>query len=137
MKSVWKLLLVGVGAFILVFVLAMPVLAGLGWGGCGLAGPSGFGPGMMGYGGYGWNMMGGGVPMMGFGFLGMFTMLLVPLAVVVLGVVGIAALVRSLRANLPAAAPVAAVAPAVLACTNCGKSVESGWIACPHCGQKL
>ncbi len=131
MKSVWKWLLVGGGAFVLVFVLALPFLGGWGWGGCSGAARGGFGPGMMGYGGFGPTMMGGGYNMMGLGFLGMFGMVLVPLAVLALGVVGIVALLRSSQVTPPS------VAPAAPTCANCGQPVQTGWVACPHCGQKL
>ena len=124
MKNGWKWLLLGGGVFILVFGLALPFVGGMNWANCGRLGYGGFGPGMM----------GGGYPMMGFGFLAMLGMVVVPLAVLALGVVGIAALLRSGNTST---APVAPAAPAVPACTNCGQVVQTGWVACPHCGQKL
>jgi hypothetical protein len=123
MKNGWKWLLIGGGAFILVFALALPFVGGMTWANCGRLGSGGFGPGMM----------GGGYSMMGFGFLPMIGMVLVPLAVVALVVVGAVALLRSGRPT-PTAAPAAPVAPV---CANCGQALQTGWLACPHCGQKL
>lgn len=120
MKSVWKWPLVGGGAFLGVFILALPFVGGLGRASCGLLGRGGFGSGMM----------GGGYPMMGFGILPMLGMMLVPPAVVVLGVVGVAVFLRSSKTATPPAALVAAT------CANCGQTVKTDWVACPHCGQK-
>jgi hypothetical protein len=123
MKNGWKWLMLGGGAFILVFLLALPFVGGLNWANCGRLGYGGFGPGMM----------GGGYSMMGFGFLPMVGMVLVPLALVTLGVVGVVALLRSGRPTPSMARKTSAVS----ACANCGQAVQTGWVACPHCGQKV
>jgi len=85
---------------------------------------SGYGYGMMGpnhmlNGG----MMGGfgfGLPFMGFG------MILWPLLTIGLVVLGIVWLVRAVSPSTP-----------TTTCAHCGKPVQPGWKACPHCGEKL
>jgi len=119
---------------IVVLVLALPFLfrfAGLGWYG-----------GMMG----GRGMMGGHYGLFfPFGFLWMGVMLLLPLAVLVLLVMGGVALVNSLTrtgksAPPPAATPSAMTPPAVTSgrtCSNCGKPAQVDWNTCPYCGSPL
>ncbi len=89
-----------------------------GWDGYGMMGP--------GYTNGGGSMMGG---------LGMFSvgMILVPLLVVGLIGAGVIWLIKS------GAAP-AALQPPVAAstfCIHCGKPLQTGWKACPYCGEKM
>ncbi len=83
--------------------------------------------GMMGYGGYyhgGWGMMG---PWMMGGFLGMW---LIPIAFLVLCVLGIVWAVRGLGGGTSGARP-------STTCPNCGRGVQSDWKNCPYCGTLL
>lgn len=123
MKKVWKWVLLFLGVFLVVFLVSLPLL-GLG----------GFGPGygwmpMMGlrsggYGlwggnfGHGFGLFGGGLMMLG--------MILIPLLLVALVVLGINALTRKNQAGITDSKP----------CSNCGKPVQTGWVACPYCGEK-
>lgn len=70
----------------------------------------------------------------GFGAMGLFGlgMLGVPLLFVGLLLLGVVWLVRSAAAT---AAPQPPVASAF--CANCGKPLQAGWKACPHCGEKV
>lgn len=81
------------------------------------------------------NHMNGGGPMMGgFGAMSVFGigMLLVPLLFVGLVVLGVVWLARSV------ATPAAPQPPAAgVFCSNCGKPLQAGWKACPHCGEKV
>lgn len=83
----------------------------------------------------GWGMMGPG--MMGWGFgpfgwLGVILMWLLPIALLVLAVLGIAWLIRSLgRANTPTSIAAAQT------CPNCHRPTQADWRLCPHCGQAL
>ena len=94
-----------------------------------------FGTNLLGGWGYGgWGMMGPG--MMGrwgfapFGGIGMFFMWLIPLGFIVLTVLGIAWLVKAVGGgNNP-------VAPAQ-SCPSCGRSIQTDWHNCPHCGVQL
>lgn len=85
---------------------------------------------------YGYGMMGpghmwGGGMMGGFGFPFMaITMLAFPLLFVGLIVLGIVWLVRATTQT--------GVAPlATVNCAHCGKPIQAGWKACPHCGEKI
>lgn len=88
--------------------------------------------GMMGYGGYyhgGWGMMGPwmmGPWMMG-GLLGMW---LIPIAFLVLCVLGIVWAVRGLGGGGSGARP-------SMSCPSCGRGVQSDWKNCPYCGALL
>jgi hypothetical protein len=120
MKTVWKWALIGIGVFLLVFLLATPFFTGI----CGRAGS------MMAGGWSGWTMMGGGYPMMGFGFLMMVAVVLGPLLLIALVAVAVLALQRNTRSNCET--------PTIpVTCPHCGKTVQKEWVACPHCGQKL
>jgi len=120
----------GIGALLVVaaviFSTVWPFFAPRsGWGGYGMMGPGQMmgGAGMMGGGG----MMGGfGIPLFGFG------MLLVPLLFIGLVVVGVVWLARNVGTSFPSQPPVAS-----LTCANCGKPLQSGWKACPYCGEKV
>lgn len=54
---------------------------------------------------------------------------------------GILALVRTMQRPLPAAvAPAQPIPPApapVLACANCGRTIQEDWSHCPYCGTAL
>jgi hypothetical protein len=110
MKDVWKYLLVGLGIFLLVFLIGLFFFTGGGWG------QYGMGPWMMGgYDGFGWLMM--------------FGMILLSLLVIGSIIAGIVWLARSMGGP---ATPLHSQP-----CPNCGKFVQVGWMACPYCGQKL
>lgn len=119
MSNVWKYLLVGLLVFVLVFAIVLPFLGGR-WMPYRM-GSWMMGPGMMhGYNGFG-----------GFGILGglmMLGMIFVPLLLVGAVIAGVVALVRGTgsQSTLPGARP----------CPNCGKYIQSDWIACPYCGEK-
>jgi len=153
MKSMWKWILLFFGVLVVAFCVSLPLF---------VRGLMGFGFGRMPM----MYRFGGGFPMMrggghfGFGLLGFFGPLF---ALVVLGLLiwGVVWLVQ--RGNRPALAAIvaapAAAAPAETAvpaepmvaevavkteepvlttpCTNCTKPLESGWVACPYCGQKV
>jgi hypothetical protein len=120
MKTAGKWVLIGIGVFLLAFLLAVPFFTGI----CGRAGA------MMGGGWYGWNMMGGGNSMMGFGSLLMVTIVLASLLLIAL----VAGAVIVLQRN-PRGTGEPSLTPAT--CLHCGKTVQKEWVACPHCGQKL
>ncbi len=88
-------------------------------------------------GGYGGMMSGPGM-MGGFGylnplgFLGMALMWLVPVGVLVLLVVGVAALFNGLTRPGYPSQPVSD-----RKCPNCGKSAQADWTTCPYCGKSL
>jgi hypothetical protein len=136
MKNNWKWML-GITLF-MVILFFLPTLYH------GLFGYAGFGPGMMS--GYGWQrpMMGGFGRSYGmfspFGGLfmgiGMLFGWLIQLGLLFLLVYGALALFNKTRSITPGNTP--AVPPAVEShCSNCGEAVETGWKACPYCGEKL
>ncbi|MGB7538022.1 MAG: zinc ribbon domain-containing protein [Anaerolineales bacterium] len=116
MKSVWKWILLGIAVFVVAFLIALPLWAGI---------PMASGRLIGGYGMMRGGMMGWGLG--GFGWIGMLFRLAVPLFVIG----GVAALVYHL-AKRPSAPPPAATVP----CENCGKPLDPGWLACPYCGKK-
>lgn len=82
-----------------------------------------------GYGMMGSRHMWGGGMMGGFGLMGL-SMLVWPLLFVGAIVFGIVWLVRATTQT--------GVAPlATVTCTHCGKPIQAGWKACPHCGEKV
>jgi hypothetical protein len=88
--------------------------------------------GMMG----GYGMMGRGYyPMMSFGWFGMALMWLLPIALIVLVVMGAASLIGSLAGKTQAVAVAAAANGSP--CPNCGEVAQAGWKHCPYCGQGL
>jgi len=123
MNKVWKWLLLFLGVFLVAFLVALPLLGlgsfghGYGWmpmmglrnGGCGL---------WSGNFGHGFGLFGGGLMMLG--------MILITLLLVALVVLGINALTRKNHAEITSSKP----------CSNCGKPVQTGWVACPYCGEK-
>ena len=80
---------------------------------------------------YGWNV--GHMPMMGFGFgfmpFGMIFMWLIPLAFLVMLVLGVIWAVKSLQG------PQASTPSRV--CGQCGKAAQPDWKNCPYCGNPL
>ncbi len=115
MKSVWKWILFGLVVFVLAFCIALPIFGR----GFLLPGRMAYSRGMMPYG-----MMGVGAV----GWLGVLARLAIP----VLFVVFVVALVVMLTRR-PSTPPAALTKP----CPKCGQPVEQGWVACPHCGEKL
>ena len=116
MKSVWKWILLGIGVFVVVFLIALPLWLGV--------------PMMSARGAYGFGMMRGGMMgwgLGGFGWIGMLLRLAIP--VLVIG--GVIALVYYLAKRPSAPAPAATVP-----CEFCGKPLDPGWVACPYCGKK-
>jgi hypothetical protein len=118
MRDAWKYLLVGILVFLAAFFIALPFFGGSLWGTWGMMGPG---------------MMGGAYPYSGWswfgGFLMMIGMILLPLALVGVLVAGIFLLFRN-QGN-------AASNQAARPCPHCGKFVQTGWAACPYCGEKL
>jgi hypothetical protein len=135
MKGVWKWILLFVGVLIVAFLVALPFFfRGFG-----------FGRGMMGdFGGYPMGGRGFGFLPFGFGIFALLVRLILPLLVLVLAIVGVISLVRG-RPKAAAATPAGeisqpgAAAPAVetTPCAHCGKPLETGWVACPYCGEKV
>jgi hypothetical protein len=133
MKNIWK----WIAIFLAVLIVASFVFLFLRMSGFGMP----FGYGMNGYGmGYGrMPLMGGdfrGSHMFnGYGFFGggfmMFGALLIPLAVIGLLVWGVVSLVKGTTRQH--GEPPTAVHP----CTHCGKPLQSGWVNCPYCGEKI
>jgi hypothetical protein len=125
MKSVWKWILLGVVFFVVGFCVALPLLGV--FTGAPMRVLSGQG------------MMMSRFPMMGGVGGGPFELLMVaircilPVFIVAAFVTLIVLLVRKPSAGATPTTP----SPAAKACPACGKSVEAGWVACPHCGAKL
>jgi hypothetical protein len=120
MKSAWKWIVFGLVIFVLAFCIALPLLGG------GSLLPAR----VMSYrGGMAHGMMGVGA----LGGIGMLARLVIPLLFV-----GLVAAVVVLLLRKPSTPPVSTPpAPTTVACRKCGKPVEQGWVACPHCGAKL
>lgn len=119
MKNIWKYLLIFLGVFFIALLVAVPLLGVFtgrmhsGWDmGMRIPGRSfGMGPA---FGGLGLLWMGG--------------RLLFNLAIVALAVVGVVLLVRRSRG---------VQAAATRPCPHCGRPVQSGWVACPSCGERI
>jgi hypothetical protein len=154
MRAIWKWILLFIGILVLAFLVALPFFVGRS---LGLArmpmmfmfgGRPGFGPAFGG----------------GFGILAgliLFGRFILPLALIVLAAFGLAALLRGqprlqAAANMAAAstapaaatdvmqassAPVEPAAPAeqvaTTPCAHCGSPLQTGWVACPYCGEKV
>ncbi len=123
MKSWVKYLLIFLGVFALIFVVALPFFLGRGFG-------------MM---GFGMRHFGYRMPMMmmgrGFGlFSGLFSLfrLLVWLAIIALIVWAVISFLRRGRAPVQPVAPAAVVETRT--CAHCGRPLQAGWVACPYCG---
>jgi hypothetical protein len=126
MKSIWKWILLGVGFFIAGFCVALPLM-GI-FTGTPLRLLSGQGLMMSRF-----PMMGG----WGGGPLELVMLAIrcvVPVLIVAGFVVLIVFLVRKPSAGKPSAET---PPPPSKVCPGCGKPVETGWVACPHCGAKL
>lgn len=94
---------------------------------------------LWGYGGMmgGYGMMRGNYGFMNpLGWVGMAFMWLIPAAILIVLVTGVAALINyltrlsnpTLQANSPASSRV---------CQTCGKPAQIDWNTCPYCGEKL
>lgn len=131
MKPFWKWFFIGVGVFVLVFLVALPLFSmghfsrmPMAWRESGMH---------MGGGRFSSGMAFFRAPFMGLlGLLGLGAL-----------IGGIVLLVRkasskpaSLVQEFPPQQPVESPAPEI-PCPNCQKSLQAGWIACPYCGQKL
>jgi hypothetical protein len=151
MKSFWKYLLLFLGILIVVFCVALPIFGMMRMGRTFSFMPmSGFtwrGPGMMGHVGL-FRM-----PMFGIGGL-------LVLGLIVLAIYGLVSLFRkSSRPNATVAqvtndnaapatgattisqAPVeptpASTPNTSASCSKCGRAVQTDWVVCPYCGEKL
>ncbi len=148
MRAIWKWVLLFIGVLAVTFLVALPFFMGRS---LGLARM----PMMF--------MFRGGGPVFGSGFgilsgLILFGRFILPLALIVLAAFGLAALLRGQPRPQPAAstaaAPVAStdvmqassapVEQAALAtpaattpCAHCGSPLQTGWVACPYCGEKV
>ncbi len=123
-------LLVAALVFSVVAPYFLPARAVTAYGG--MMGPEHWG--MMGRGLNPGHMLGGfGVRAPFFGLAGL-GMLAVPLLLIGLVVLGLAAL---LRRNPPAAAPLPPAPVATVPCAHCGQPLQPGWKACPNCGEKV
>jgi hypothetical protein len=120
MKSAWKWILLGLAVFLLAFCIALPLFGG------GSLLPLR----VMSY----RRMMPGGMMGVGaFGWVGMLARLVIPLFIVGL-VVAVAVMLLKKPSAPPSSTPPASTTSP---CPKCGKPVEQGWVACPHCGAKL
>jgi hypothetical protein len=120
MKSAWKWIIFGLAIFVLAFCIALPLFGGGSLLPVRVMTYRRMMPnGMMGAGGFGW--------------IGMLARVAIPLLFVGL-VVAVGVLLLRKPSTPPAATPPAL--PAAV-CKKCGKPVEQGWVACPHCGAKL
>ena len=132
---------IGAGVVLITVVIVIsavwPMLAaGLGWtGGYGMMGVGQAHMPMMGsstaYGMTPAHMLGASLGGFGMPFMGL-GMFLWPLALVGLTVLGFVWVTRPMRT--PPAPPQPTV---TAACAHCGKPVQAGWKACPHCGEKI
>jgi len=123
MRNIWKWVLIFLGVFLAVFLIALPIL--------GLFAFRGF-P-MMGGFYYGMPHMFGGYGFYG-GWLMMFGMFLGPLVVIALIVAGVVALVRTTGGSHPSSAQPPAP---TRTCRNCGRALQADWSHCPYCGEKV
>ncbi len=119
MRDWWKYVLIGLVVFLAAYGIAL-LFFGVGWGR----------PWMIGR----WMMARPGIergfyfPHLGvFGWLALLGRFLIPLLLLALAAVGLAALLRG---------PDHAARPAPT-CPNCRRPLQAGWVACPYCGQDL
>ncbi|MDR3560219.1 MAG: zinc ribbon domain-containing protein [Negativicutes bacterium] len=153
MRAIWKWILLFVGVLVLAFLVALPFFVGrsLGLARMPMMFMFGGGPGFMpAFGGFG--LLGG---------LFLFGRFIFPLLLIVLAVFGLVSLLRggqssrpqpaapmaAASATAPAAstdvmqassAPVEQAAPAAtIPCAHCGSPLQTGWVACPYCGEKV
>lgn len=129
-KSAVTIIAILIGLVLLGLILVVPLVAMRVWNDGGWT----IGQGMMDR-NFGYHMP--------FGGFAMFGMWLIPLAIVGLLVAGAIASIVSLSRPRNPAPPAAQIPPVMAAtmpaqnCPNCGKAVESEWVACPHCGAGL
>lgn len=135
MNKTLKWVLIGLGIAVAAFIVAMVVF-----------GVHRTGFSMMG--GRGFNRIGGrmgGLPMMGFMPMIGFRLLrgLFGLVILALAVFGVIFLVRNNKAkstnqvaNMATPVETTPVVEPEKLCKNCGKPVNSDWMACPYCGKK-
>jgi hypothetical protein len=128
MKNIWKWIALGVAFFLAGFCVALPLFGIFG----GMPARFLSGPGMM----YQLPMMGGG---WGGGAMVGLAMLVIRCLLPILIVAGfIVLIVLLVRKSSKGASPAeSAPPPTGKVCSACGKPVEAGWVACPHCGQKV
>ena len=118
MQNWVRYLLIFIGVFIVVFAVALPLFFGRGYGM------------MMRFGvqpyAFRMPMMFGG----SFGFIMFFALLrlLVWAALIGLLIWGVIALVRR------GSAPAQSMPSVIRTCSNCGRPLQPGWVACPYCG---
>jgi hypothetical protein len=126
----WRQVLVFGLVVLVVFVLGFGVLLLLLGGGSGVMGSGMIGPGGM---RGGWCPWCGGTGRLGGGLLGSILGLtlscLLPLALLVLLVVGGVWLARNVSSRTPH--------PSATRCPTCDRAVEPGWQVCPYCGEDL
>jgi zinc-ribbon domain len=103
---------------VVIIAIALLLVASL-FGGRGYGGWGMMGPGMMG----GWGFS-------PFGWVGMIFMWLIPLGLIVLVALGVVWLVRAVGSGKQSALP-------GQACPSCGRTVQTDWRNCPHCGTQL
>ena len=157
MRSIWKWILLFIGVLVLAFLVALPFFVGRSLGFARMpmmfgGGGPGFMPGFAG----GFGILAG---------LMMFARFILPLGLIVLAAFGLVSLLRGTprpqanAANMSAASniPVASAAPAApvvstdvmqssstpveqvetTPCVHCGSPLQTGWVACPYCGEKV
>jgi hypothetical protein len=115
MKKVnWTAVVIFSVVVLVVFMVGVSLLGGWGYGGWSM-----MGPGMMGGWGFG-----------PFGWLGMISMLLIPVGLLVLIVLGAVWLIRAIGGGTSRASE-------MRSCPNCGRGVQPDWRNCPYCGKSL
>ena len=153
MRKIWKWILLFIGVLVLAFLVALPFFVGRSLGMARM--PMMFlfgGPAFAG----GFGLLAG---------LFMFGRIILPLVLIVLAVFGLVSLLRGqptprVAANNMAAASPAPAAPAApvvstdvmdsstipveqspatgtVPCSHCGSPLQTGWVACPYCGEKV
>lgn len=129
-KSTVTIIAILIGLILLGLVLVVPLVILRVWNEGGWT----IGQGMMDR-NFGYHMPFGGVTMVG--------MWLIPLAIVGLLIAGAIASIVGLSRHRNPAPPTAQTPPVMNTttsgqnCPNCGKAIQSEWIACPHCGTAL
>lgn len=114
MKNGWKWLILFGVVFLAVFILALLIFSGPGYGWMPMMGNRGFS-----------TFNGIGV----IGGIMMLAMLFIPVVLIGLAILGVVMLFERSRSPLSQSQP--------LLCSNCGKPIKADWKVCPHCGNKL
>ncbi|MDR3577016.1 MAG: zinc ribbon domain-containing protein [Anaerolineaceae bacterium] len=161
MKAIWKWIILFVGVLVLAFLVALPFFVGrsLGFGRMPMMFMFGGGPGFA-------PAFGGGFGILaGLMLFGRFILPLVLIVLAAFGLVSLLRGGQTSRpqqvANMAAAAPSAAVSNPPAApvstdvmqassapveatptiettpCAHCGSPLQTGWVACPYCGEKV